>query len=167
MGTARAEAVKALFTELDAEMILTDTRSGGDCEETRTNMLHELRYGWVVRNEEVVQHLDRTMVFYQYDSDIEVKTPKVTAFFNELSEFLKQSGSRVRLVGHTDSDGEDAYNLELGMKRAEGYKAHLISLGVAATQIDTESKGETEPLRPNDTPENKQMNRRVEIHIIE
>ena len=167
MGTARAEAVKALFTELEPDMIVTDTRLGGDCEATKTNMLHELRYGWVFRNENIIQDLDRTLVFYKYDSDIEVKTPNVEPYFNELSEFLKRTGDRALITGHTDSDGEDAYNMELGLKRAEEYKAHLVSLGVDPSKLDTESKGESEPIRPNDTPENKQMNRRVEIHIIE
>lgn len=167
MGVARAEAVKALFTELDPDMIVTDSRNGGDCEATKTNMLHELRYGWVFRNEDIIQHLDRTIVFYEYDSDIEVKTPNVEPFFNELSQFLIDTKDRIRVVGHTDSDGTDEYNMELGMKRAEEYKAHLVSLGVDPAQIDVESRGESEPMRPNDSLENKRMNRRVEIHVIE
>ena len=84
-----------------------------------------------------------------------------------MAEFLQETGDRILLTGHTDSDGEEDYNMELGMKRAEEYKTHLMELGVDASQIDVVSKGESEPTVPNDSPENKQRNRRVTIHIIE
>jgi outer membrane protein OmpA-like peptidoglycan-associated protein len=167
MGKARAEKVKALFTEVPAEDILTDARPGGDCEATKSNMLHELRYKWVTRNDDVIEYYDRTAILYRYDSDIEIVTPAVEAFSREVAEFLQETGDRILLTGHTDSDGEEDYNMELGMKRAEEYKAHLMELGVDASQIDVVSKGESEPAVPNDSPENKQRNRRVTIHIIE
>jgi outer membrane protein OmpA-like peptidoglycan-associated protein len=56
--------------------------------------------------------------------------------------------------------------LDLGMKRAEEYKQHLISLGVDESKIEVKSVGETDPAVPNDSPENKQRNRRVTIQII-
>jgi len=84
-----------------------------------------------------------------------------------VAEFLQETGDRILLTGHTDSDGEADYNMELGMKRAEEYKAHLVSLGVDASQIEVTSKGESDPWMPNDSPENKQRNRRVTIQIIE
>ncbi|MCH4554062.1 OmpA family protein [Aestuariibaculum lutulentum] len=166
-GISRAEMVKLLFTELSREDIITDSRFAGDCEEAKSNMLHELKYKWVTRNDDIIEHLDRTFVFYKYDSDKEVVNESVLAYFDELTSFLKTSGDNILIVGHTDSDGPALYNEDLGLKRANEYKAHLISLGVDESKITVESKGETEPLRPNDTPENKQMNRRVAIHITE
>lgn len=166
-GVKRAEQVKRLFSEIPNENIFTDARFAGDCEETKPNMLHELKYKWVTRNDDIIEHLDRTFVFYKYDSDKEVTNASVLAYFDELSSFLKESGDAILIVGHTDSDGAATYNEDLGLKRAQEYKAHLMSLGVEESKITVESKGETEPLRPNDTPENKQMNRRVAIHITE
>lgn len=166
-GIARAEKVKALFNELSADDIVTMARSAGACEATKKNMLHELEYKWVVRNDDVVEHLDKILVFYKYDSDEEVTNEGVLAYFAELSEFLKTSGDRIMLTGHTDSDGANDYNKDLGLKRANEFKAHLVSLGVDEGKINVQSKGETMPMRPNDTNENKKMNRRVEIQIIE
>ncbi|MGB5315695.1 MAG: OmpA family protein, partial [Robiginitalea sp.] len=94
-------------------------------------------------------------------------TPAVDAFSKEIAEFLKETGDKIQLTGHTDSDGEDDYNMELGLKRANEYKDHLMSLGVPEAQIEVSSKGESEPAVPNDTPENKQRNRRVTVQIIE
>ncbi|GAA4298973.1 OmpA family protein [Aestuariibaculum suncheonense] len=166
-GINRAEKVKLLFSELPSEEVIIDARFAGDCEDTKLNMLHELKYKWVTRNDDIIEHLDRTFVFYKYDSDKEVTNEAVVAYFNELSSFLIESGDKILIVGHTDSDGPSLYNEDLGLKRAIEYKTHLTSLGVEESKVTVESKGETEPLRPNDTPENKQMNRRVAIHIME
>ncbi|MBC2839308.1 OmpA family protein [Robiginitalea sp. SC105] len=166
-GIARAEKVKALFTEMPAAQIHTAAHPSTDCEGTKMNMLHELKYKWVINNEDVIERLDKTVVFYKYDSDEEITNPRILAYFDELSGFLKSSGDRIMITGHTDSDGTNEYNINLAMKRAEEYKNHLISLGVSADKIDIQSKGESMPMRPNDTEENKRMNRRVEVHIIE
>ncbi|KAB1067876.1 OmpA family protein [Tamlana haliotis] len=164
-GLDRAEKVKALFTELPSEDIETGARAASDCETTQVKILHELKYKWVTRNDHVVEHFGTTMVFYKYDSTEEVSNESVLAYFKELAAFLKDSGDHIQLVGHTDSDGASDYNEDLGLKRANAYKAHLIGLGVAEDKITVESKGESMPLKPNDSPENKKLNRRVEIHI--
>lgn len=166
-GITRAEKVKALFTELSSDDIFTAARNGGDCEGTKENMLHELQYKWITRNDDVIEHFDKTMVFYKYDSDEEITNENVVAYFDELAALLKSTGDKIIITGHTDSDGDEAYNMELGLKRAKEHKNHLVGLGVDESQISVDSKGETMPIRPNDTEENKQMNRRVEIQIIE
>ncbi|WP_194765921.1 OmpA family protein [Tamlana sp. I1] len=165
-GLDRAEKVKALFVELSEEDIITGARSASDCESTKTNMLHELRYKWVTQNDDVVEHFDKTMVFYKYDSTEEVSSENVLSYFSDLATFLKDSGDRILIVGHTDSDGTSEYNKELGLKRANEYKSHLVKLGVPEDKITVDSKGETMPLKPNADNENKRFNRRVEIQII-
>ena len=165
-GVARAEKVRALFTELGPDDVVVGRRPVDDCESTKTNMLHELQYKWVTRNDDVIELYDRTAILYRYDSDQELVTPAVEAFSREVAEYIKETGDRVLLVGHTDSDGEEDYNLELGRKRAEEYKAHLVSLGVDEAKIEVQSAGESDPAEPNDSPENKQRNRRVTIQII-
>ncbi|MDO6761343.1 OmpA family protein [Tamlana sp. 2_MG-2023] len=164
-GLDRAEKVKALFTELSAEDVEIDSRAASDCEVTKVKMLHELKYKWVTRNDDIMENFGTTMVFYKYDSTEEVSSESVLAYFKELATFLKDSGDHILLVGHTDSDGAAEYNEDLGFKRANEYKSHLIGLGVAEDKITVESKGETMPLKPNDSNENKKLNRRVEIHI--
>lgn len=70
----------------------------------------------------------------------------------------------IRIVGHTDNVDTEKYNLKLGMRRAESAKEYLENLGITAV-IKTESKGETEHVASNDTPEGRQENRRVNFII--
>jgi OOP family OmpA-OmpF porin len=69
-------------------------------------------------------------------------------------------------VGHTDSIGTDAYNMKLGMRRAEAVKAYLLSRGVEKTRVYTDSKGEKQPIATNNTAAGRAKNRRVDIEVI-
>ncbi|HVF35345.1 MAG TPA: OmpA family protein [Candidatus Saccharimonadia bacterium] len=72
----------------------------------------------------------------------------------------------VRLIGHTDSDGSDAHNLALSQRRAESVRNWLVEReSIDAARIATEGLGETAPRGANDTPANKQLNRRVEVIV--
>jgi outer membrane protein OmpA-like peptidoglycan-associated protein len=166
-GVTRAENVKALFTELASDEVYTTARFITDCETSKENMLHDLKYKWITRNDDIIEYFDKTMVFYKYDSTAEISNEQVLQYFDELSSFLKLSGDSVMITGHTDNVGEEKYNMELGLRRAAEHKEHLVSLGVVEGKISIQSKGETMPFKPNDTEENKRLNRRVEVHIIE
>jgi len=70
----------------------------------------------------------------------------------------------VRVIGHTDSDGNAASNLDLSKRRAAAVKASLSKdFGIDGSRIETDGKGQTEPLAPNNTSEGKAKNRRVEF----
>ncbi len=167
-GKERAQKVAALFQpELSADLIEIDARKAGDCEETKTNLMHESRFKWVTRNDEVIEHLNETIVFYHYDSDHEVKKANIDSYFAELAQFLKDTSDKIIITGHTDSDGTEEYNIELGLKRANEFKSHLTGLGVDESQIQVESKGKSSPMADNSTPEGKRKNRRVQIKIID
>jgi len=73
----------------------------------------------------------------------------------------------VRVVGHTDDGGTAAYNHDLSYRRARAVAAALIERGVAEDRIEYEGRGATEPLAPNDSPEGRAMNRRVELFVID
>jgi outer membrane protein OmpA-like peptidoglycan-associated protein len=81
------------------------------------------------------------------------------------SSLEKYPNSDVLIVGHTDSVGTDAYNLDLSQRRALAASAYLQSLSVPANRLRTTGKGESEPIQPNDTEEGRAKNRRVEIAI--
>lgn len=74
---------------------------------------------------------------------------------------------RVRVEGHTDSQGSDTFNLELSQERARAVMMYLRAKGVAADRVESEGYGETVPLDTNRTPEGRQRNRRVEFVILE
>ena len=94
--------------------------------------------------------------------------PDAIAALDELVAKLNSTSrvSRVSVVGHTDSIGTEAYNQGLSERRAESAKAHLVSRGIPADQIDTRGDGERNPSYPNDTAENRQKNRRVDVEFL-
>ena len=73
--------------------------------------------------------------------------------------------SDVLIVGHTDSVGTDAYNQDLSQRRAQAASAYLQSLGVPASRLQTQGRGESEPIESNDSDAGRARNRRVEIAI--
>lgn len=77
----------------------------------------------------------------------------------------KYPNSDILIVGHTDSVGTDAYNLDLSQRRALAASTYLQSLGVPSTRLHATGKGESEPIQPNDTEAGRAQNRRVEIAI--
>jgi outer membrane protein OmpA-like peptidoglycan-associated protein len=79
----------------------------------------------------------------------------------------KQSALKLRIEGHTDSSGDAAKNLDLSKRRAESVKNALVSqFGIGADRLTTEGLGHTKPLGPNDTPQSRANNRRVEFAKI-
>ena len=72
---------------------------------------------------------------------------------------------RVRVVGHTDSQGGEAHNDALSLARANSVRRHLESRGVAAARLLAAGRGEREPLAPNDKDYGRALNRRIEIYL--
>lgn len=87
---------------------------------------------------------------------------------DELCEMMKADKSiKVLITGHTDNTGDAAKNLNYyGVKRAEALKNYMVSQGVSADQITCESKGQTQPVAPNTTKENRALNRRAHITVL-
>ncbi len=82
----------------------------------------------------------------------------------QIADALKASTTmKLLVVGHTDSDGDDAKNLLLSKKRAAAVKVKLTSMGIPAIRLTTDGKGEKEPVKNNDTEEGKAANRRVQF----
>jgi OOP family OmpA-OmpF porin len=83
----------------------------------------------------------------------------------EIAQVLKANPKvRIKIVGHTDADGNEAENLALSKKRAGVIKNTLIKyFKIDNTRMDTDGKGETVPLLPNTSAENKASNQRIEF----
>lgn len=90
----------------------------------------------------------------------ESSTHKIENFATFL---LRNRGSMVRVIGHTDSVGKDADNLALSIKRANAVVNKLLEMGVSQSRIKAEGKGERQPIVSNHTDEGKSQNRRIEI----
>ncbi len=81
------------------------------------------------------------------------------------SNFRNYPDEQVTVEGHTDSVGTPSYNQTLSDQRASVVSNYLVAEGVPASRITSIGYGETRPKASNDTPEGRQLNRRVEIHI--
>ncbi len=81
-----------------------------------------------------------------------------------LVEILKKyEGANLSIEGHTDSQGDDAYNMTLSQKRCESVKAYLMSKGIFESRLTAQGFGETQPIGDNKTAEGRAKNRRVEL----
>lgn len=106
-----------------------------------------------------------TVIYFGYDqstltadarSALDAKLPLLRANMNV----------RIRIAGHTDDRGSDAYNIALGQRRAAAAKKYLVDAGIAADRIETVSFGEDRPAMMGTGEENWSKNRRDEFEII-
>ena len=73
---------------------------------------------------------------------------------------------RIRIVGHTDSVGNDTDNNRLSTARAKAVYDQLIAKGISPQRLRYEGKGESEPVASNDTEDGREQNRRTEFYIL-
>ena len=94
-------------------------------------------------------------------------TEKSLNTISHIASILKEHPTvHVEIAGHTDSSGEDAYNLNLSQSRVDSVKKRLIEMGIDSSRLKAVGYGETQALVSNDTEENRHLNRRVEFKII-
>ncbi len=108
----------------------------------------------------VFENLEFADDSYELDAQIEPKLNYIVSFLSKYPMF------RLEVKGHTDSDGEAKYNLDLSRKRANVIRKYILKKGeFEESLVKARGFGETRPLVPNDSEENKRMNRRVEFEV--
>lgn len=100
-----------------------------------------------------------------FDTNSDNIKPESGSVLKEIAAVLKENPTvRVKIIGHTDSDGNDASNLSLSQKRAAAVKMSLNSFyDIDNNRMETDGKGESQPIKNNSTPADKALNRRVEF----
>ncbi|EOD78759.1 Outer membrane protein A precursor [Grimontia indica] len=93
-------------------------------------------------------------------------TPTGKKILARIVDSIKTSSTPLSITGHTDSVGSHAYNLTLGLKRAESVKGYLVDAGGDKKQLKTVSAGETKPAQSNKTAAGRTENRRVEVVAV-
>jgi outer membrane protein OmpA-like peptidoglycan-associated protein len=106
---------------------------------------------------DVVFEFDKSEVRAEASEDLK----KIVAVLNEYDFF-----SEILIVGHTCDMGNDDYNVALSERRANSVRDFLQQAGLKDVQIRTEGHGEREPRLPNDSDENRNRNRRVDITFV-
>jgi len=90
------------------------------------------------------------------------------ALLDEVAQAMRDNPTlRVEIQGHTDSVGNDRFNLKLSQKRAESVKKYLVQQGIEARRMVPKGYGETVPIADNRTSDGRGENRRVEFVITE
>ncbi|MCP9770826.1 flagellar motor protein MotB [Lacihabitans sp. LS3-19] len=129
-------------------------------KKTEENRLDILLTKIEKQTKEVLQNIffDSGSAVLREESNIELK---------KLKDLLdKNKTLKVEISGHTDDVGNDQTNLELSKKRAFSVVEYLIKSGINAERIIPIGYGETQPKVKNDTDENRQLNRRIEIKFL-
>lgn len=100
-----------------------------------------------------------------FDSGSDILKNSSYGVLKEIAETLQQNPTvRVQILGHTDSDGAESLNLDLSKRRAAAVKRALSNdFGIAESRIETDGRGQSQPVAPNNTSEGKAQNRRVEF----
>lgn len=100
-----------------------------------------------------------------FDVNKDVVKSESYGTISDIAKVLKENPTvSIKIIGHTDSDGNDAANLDLSKRRAASVKNSLVSqFGIDGSRIQTDGKGETQPIVQNTSSENKAKNRRVEF----
>lgn len=102
-----------------------------------------------------------------FDFDKYNLRPESFVELDRVVQLLKENPSiEIEMSAHTDSFGSDEYNFTLSDNRAKSVREYILSKGIAPSRIISQGYGETKPEAPNDTPENRQLNRRVEFKIL-
>ena len=102
-----------------------------------------------------------------FDRNSATLQPELRSVLGTFATGLTQNGSGmiVRIVGHTDSTGNDAINNPLSLQRAESVKSFLNDRGVPNSRIETAGRGSHEPIASNANATGQAKNRRVEIFL--
>jgi len=109
----------------------------------------------------------RSRVIVEFDVDQHFIHPEYAAELDFLSlEIQATQDYKIMIAGHTDSEGNAAYNYDLGQKRAFAILDYLVGKGIDGFKIQTISYGEARPKRNNERAMGKARNRRAEVQVI-
>lgn len=102
-----------------------------------------------------------------FETDQSALSDVAQGILDRVQALMEASPERqLRISGHTDSVGDEAYNLGLSQRRADSVADYLEQMGVARERMTIEAFGETRPAADNETPEGRARNRRVEIEVV-
>jgi outer membrane protein OmpA-like peptidoglycan-associated protein len=135
-----------------------------DREELRARLLQQ--FNLILETRDTARGLVVNMSDVLFDSGKYTLRPLAREKLAKISGIVLAYPSLMLAVeGNTDSVGTEAYNQELSEQRAEGVRSYLTQEGVPESSTTATGFGKTRPIAPNDTPEGRQQNRRVELIV--
>jgi outer membrane protein OmpA-like peptidoglycan-associated protein len=144
------ETEPSMYTEQQLGMYVTNIKVAEGAPDLRSKLITEGRWA-------------TTGILFDVASDV-IK-PESYGVLKEIAGVLKDNPSvRVKIIGHTDSDGDNGKNLDLSKRRAAAVRNKLLGeFKIEAGRLETDGMGESKPVADNATKEGKLQNRRVEF----
>ena len=138
---------------------------GGNMDRKAAEMDRELDGVTIQRVEEGIAVSFDSGILFDFDSS--TLRPEGYNNLQKLVSIINRDTDTILvIVGHTDSSGDDSYNLRLSERRAQSASTYMISQGLPASRIQTVGRGEYEPIAENTTDAGRQKNRRIEVAIV-
>ena len=128
-----------------------------------------IKYKTAVKGDIVVPRLILSAGILFDPGSLELKAEAVQEF-DKVADFIRLfSPAKLTIEGHTDSDGEEAANMQLSEQRALQITRYLVDQYdfITAAMVEAKGYGEAQPIVPNTTPGNKTLNRRIEVIVWE
>lgn len=140
----------SIYEEHQIGMYVTNVKIAEGAPDTRNKLLTEGKF---------------STTGIRFDVNSATIKPESSGVLAEIAKVLSENPSvKVKIIGHTDSDGDATKNLELSKRRAQAVKTALAqNFKIDASRMETDGLGETKPVADNGTGEGKSQNRRVEF----
>jgi outer membrane protein OmpA-like peptidoglycan-associated protein len=167
MGIARAAAIRNLLApDIPADKIILKSNLISDGSEGKYFGGHS--YQWVSEQPKSVEVINGcTTIRFNFNSSDGNLDAEIVASIDEIAQRVRKTGEKITITGHTDDVGKAETNMNLGRDRALDIRREFINRKVLRGQIETTSKGETEPVASNDSDRGRAENRRVEVCLSE
>lgn len=146
-------------TPPDPNLVVAAVTPGAAALETKGNLDREACVGRF-------EILSRTGNIYFNAGSARLDTKSIPLLDNLYDIVNRCPDMAIEIGGHTDSDGSNAANQRLSERRASAVSAYLNSKGIENARMRVVGYGESQPIRPNDSRENKARNRRIEFTVI-
>ncbi len=173
LGTARAAGIRALLISRGVPerriSLESDLYDGEEMLEPLAFNLYNTR-GAIPDEFSKVQFSFTNMTYsdanFELNSDVFAPGDAFKFYADSVVTYFElYPDKKLTIIGHCDNSGTEKYNYDLGLRRAKNTKLYFEKIGLKPEIIKINSKGENEPIAPNDTDENRQKNRRVNFII--
>lgn len=137
---------------------------GNNMDRKAREMEEEMEGVTIQRVEEGIAVSFDSGLLFNYDSS--TLRPEAQLNLGKLSKIISRDEDTIlMIVGHTDSSGDENYNMSLSERRAQSAANFMINEGLVRERVQTKGRGELEPIADNQTQAGQQENRRVEVAI--
>lgn len=168
LGQARAESIKALFSELDKNRIKVLLEKHAGNMDPSSEGFEAASFNTIHKKGSLIEKLNNKIrIYFPLNSSEKSLEPEVENYLDSLSEDMKSRlDLRVQINGYTDSLGDKIQNIKLSQKRADFVKKRLIIKGIDSSRIKSQGLGPDYPIADNRTLTGQSKNRRVELNLI-